>query len=168
MNAILQALLLIFFFLIKINCDCSIYAPILKGSECKNIYCKENEFWDGICLIDNPIVKLQWINYIIQIGKEEPSFFLPIKLSQESIIFISFEGNIIRTYRLNDELNNNENKYKNYTISNLKFLSGISLNFNKTNYPLICDINNCSIINFDLDMFISRKYSEICQFTINS
>ena len=168
MNSILQALLLVFIFLNKINCECGKDSPILKGNECKNTYCKENEFWDGTCLIDNPIVKLQWINYIIQIGKETPSFFLPIKLSQENIIFISFEEDIIHTYRLNDELNNNDNKYKNYTISHLNFLSGLSLNFNETNYPLICDVNICSIIYFDLDMYISREYSEVCQFTINS
>ena len=45
--------------------ECDINAPILTPTGCQLKYCSKNEFDSGACIIDNSIVKTQWLNDII-------------------------------------------------------------------------------------------------------
>ena len=63
------------FFIIKIlifiniiflsKCECDLNSPIYKNETCQLVYCTENEFQNGICYINNEIIKTQWLNNII-------------------------------------------------------------------------------------------------------
>ena len=46
------------------SCDERDY-PIYKNGKCQSIYCTESEFKNNICLIENEIIKTQWLNNII-------------------------------------------------------------------------------------------------------
>ena len=61
-------LMILFIFIINLsllNCDCQVDTPILKNSICQLIYCSEEDFKNGICLIKNEIIETQWLNNII-------------------------------------------------------------------------------------------------------
>ena len=47
------------------NCECQVDSPILKNNSCQLIYCSKEEFENEICLIDNEIIKIQWLNNLI-------------------------------------------------------------------------------------------------------
>ena len=47
------------------KCICDKDNPIKKNNNCQSIYCTENEFQSNICLIDNDIIKTQWLNNFI-------------------------------------------------------------------------------------------------------
>jgi hypothetical protein len=48
-----------------IKCDCPKDSPIEISGECKLQFCSESEFKNGICSIENEIVKTQWLNNFI-------------------------------------------------------------------------------------------------------
>ena len=45
--------------------ECNRTFPIFKNNECVSTYCTEEEFKTGDCIIDNPIIKSQWLTDII-------------------------------------------------------------------------------------------------------
>ena len=47
------------------KCYCPKDNPIKKNGECSSEFCTEDDFKNSICLIDNEIVKTQWLNNII-------------------------------------------------------------------------------------------------------
>ena len=61
--------LLLLFSIIKPSLsECSRDEPILKNGSCKLDYCPETDFISKKCIINNPIIKTQWLNKIITIG----------------------------------------------------------------------------------------------------
>ena len=61
-------LITIFIFSMKIifsDCNCDLNTPIKKNGECQLIYCTEEEYKNENCIIDNDIIKTQWLNSII-------------------------------------------------------------------------------------------------------
>ena len=50
--------------------NCERELPILKDGNCVLDYCTKQEFKDKVCVIDNQIVKTQWLNDIIWIGNQ--------------------------------------------------------------------------------------------------
>lgn len=50
--------------------NCTRKIPILKDGSCVLEYCTQYEFNKKICVIDNQIVKTQWLNDIIWIGDQ--------------------------------------------------------------------------------------------------
>ena len=42
--------------------ECEKETPIFKEGICQSIYCDENEFQNGDCIIKNSIIKTQWLN----------------------------------------------------------------------------------------------------------
>ena len=56
--------------IIKIKCECSKETPIKIGSNCLLQYCTEQQYKDKECIIDNQIIKTQWLNNIIRIGEK--------------------------------------------------------------------------------------------------
>ena len=54
--------------IIYINTECPRENPILYYGSCSNNFCSKNEFKTEACIIDNGIIKTQWVNNIIIIG----------------------------------------------------------------------------------------------------
>jgi len=70
----MKEIILYIFFIIKLvsGDECERDKPILKENECQLTYCTEKEYKNGICKIDNSIIKNQWLTNIIMIG--EPNY----------------------------------------------------------------------------------------------
>ena len=67
-KSIIFDLITILIFLIKISlseCNCDLNTPIKKSGTCQLIYCTEDEFKSEVCIIDNEIIKTQWLTNII-------------------------------------------------------------------------------------------------------
>ena len=81
-------------------------------------------------------------------------------LSQENIIFISFEDDLLCTYRLNNKIY--ENNLENFMFgssSTFTLITGLSLTFNNKEYPLICDKINCILIDFESEIIYTKEFS---------
>ena len=154
-NLIIIRILISLILLDKINSQCSKDNPIKKNSECVNEYCLESEFKDGICSIDNSIIKIQWLNKIISFGDENTFFFLSIKMSKNNFIFLSFDENEnVYIYDLTSAYqkyfnNEKEAKYKINNFNNVNYINGVNLKKGENEYILICDINNCALFDFE-------------------
>ena len=56
----------------KVLNDCTIEEPILlKNGDCVAQYCTEEQFKNEDCIIDNTIIKTQWLNNIIWVGNKD-------------------------------------------------------------------------------------------------
>ena len=44
------------------NQECPENTPIQTSGSCQSIYCNEDEFQNGDCIINNSIIKTQWLN----------------------------------------------------------------------------------------------------------
>ena len=65
----LSFFIIIYFEIIIVkSIDCPRNAPILSPEGCKMQYCSKNQFDSGKCIINNTIIKTQWLNNIIKIG----------------------------------------------------------------------------------------------------
>jgi len=64
-NLVLQICLMSFYLKSFSKCSCGRDNPIYKNELCQSIYCTEFEFKNNICLIENDIIKNQWLNNII-------------------------------------------------------------------------------------------------------
>ena len=59
----------LFFSIIKSSLtECSRDKPILKNGSCRLEYCSDLDFESKECIINNSIIKTQWINNIMLIG----------------------------------------------------------------------------------------------------
>ena len=68
--------------------------PILKDGKCLLIYCTEEEFAKNICVITNPVIKNQYVNYIPEIFKyEQPIYSTLGQINDEHLLFQSNLGN---------------------------------------------------------------------------
>ena len=65
--------------------------PILlkEGNVCVMRYCTEEDFKNNICIIDNVIIRTQWLNNIIIVGEENCRFTKIAKYSNGDMIAIS-------------------------------------------------------------------------------
>ena len=65
----LSFFIIIYFQIIIVkSIDCPRNAPILSPEGCKMQYCSKNQFDSGNYIINNTIIKTQWLNNIIKIG----------------------------------------------------------------------------------------------------
>ena len=68
----------IFLFLLmikkSINIECSRNESIWKDDKCQLTYCSDSDFESKKCIINNPIIKTQWLNNIIEIGEKNFRF----------------------------------------------------------------------------------------------
>ena len=173
-NLIIIRILISLILLDKINSQCSKDNPIKKNSECVNEYCLESEFKDGICSIDNSIIKIQWLNKIISFGDENTFFFLSIKMSKNNFIFLSFDENEnVYIYDLTSAYQkyfNNEKEayYKINNFNNANYINGVNLKKGENEYILICDINNCALFDFENNIINYQQQSIISQFNNNN
>ena len=49
--------------------ECNQSTPILKEENCQLVYCSDEEFNLGKCIINNTIIKTQWLNNILNVGE---------------------------------------------------------------------------------------------------
>ena len=74
--------------------ECSKDTPILKQNECILKYCTESEFINRNCIVNNNIIKTQWLNNIILIGDISYKYSYP---------YFDLDNNlIIATYPYDD------------------------------------------------------------------
>ena len=50
------------------NFECSVEEPILKNNICSLEYCSKEEYSNGVCIINNFIIRNQWLNDIISLN----------------------------------------------------------------------------------------------------
>ena len=85
----LQYLILLLRIINILGCE-SVHMPILKGDNCIEGICTEEEFKSEICKIDNDIIKTQWFNNIRFITEEEGFQYIDIvSTSNENLILMS-------------------------------------------------------------------------------
>ena len=69
MDIFIKLFFSLFIFFIKLFifycADCAIDNPIKTSNGCELKYCSKSEFDSGACKINNPIIKIQWLNDII-------------------------------------------------------------------------------------------------------
>ena len=66
--------------------SCNKTHPILKNDECLSIYCSEEEFNSSICIINNEIIKTQWLTNIMAISGTDYRHIHPFLTSKEDLI----------------------------------------------------------------------------------
>ena len=64
----------LFIFKLTFNLECNRTTPILKNGNCELIFCSEEEFKNEECIINNQIIKTQWLTNIIWIGEQNSRF----------------------------------------------------------------------------------------------
>ena len=80
-------LLIILFQIIKsINPPCNVTHPILKEGKCDSIYCSEEEFNSSKCIINNVIIKTQWLTRMISISDLNFSYINPVLTKNNDLI----------------------------------------------------------------------------------
>ena len=73
---------------------CEIDTPIYKNGTCQLIYCSEIEFKEGICSIENEVIKTQWLNNIILFNDRKYRYgSLAINSKGDLIVEFSTEEN---------------------------------------------------------------------------
>ena len=154
---LLMIFLYLFIFLIlEINNQCDKENPIRKNNNCQHIYCSEIEFQNGDCIIDNPIIKTQWLNKLIYLGDNIINMLTIIEMPNNNIYFLSskWEANTdyFYIYRLESsgEINYNEN--------NNNFKKILISSFTVGGYIESFEINAVGLI---ID---NKEYIFVCQF----
>ena len=68
--------------------ECDIENPILlTNGTCVSQYCSKEDFIKNNCIIDNKIIKIQWMNNIIMIGENKFRYQNLVKFSNGDLIF---------------------------------------------------------------------------------
>ena len=81
--------------------------PILKNGKCSLIYCTKEEYENNICIISNPKIKTQYINYFPPINKNtQPLYSTLGQLNNDDLLF---ESNIGIPYSVRNIYHLNEN-----------------------------------------------------------
>ena len=72
----LKIIIILTFLICSIISVCNRNNPILKNNQCVSIYCTEEQFKTGECIIDEPITKTQWLNNIIKFENTNGDIYL--------------------------------------------------------------------------------------------
>ena len=78
-----------FFLFLQQTCKgltCDKTRPILKDNTCDSIYCTKEEFISTTCIINNDIIKTQWLTNIIEITDIYNRFIHPFLTSNNDLI----------------------------------------------------------------------------------
>ena len=87
----------------EINNQCDKETPIRKiDNNCYITYCTESEFQNGDCIIDNPIIKTQWLNKLIYLGDYIIDIMSVLEMPNNNIFFLSslMDQEYLYIYRL--------------------------------------------------------------------
>ena len=134
--------------------------PILKNGKCSLIYCTKEEYENNICIISNPKIKTQYINYFPQINKStQPLYSTLGQLNNDDILFESNVGipySVRNIYYLNENargyyedkpnkiINLNSSLYSTYSNGALFMLNKSKIFMKLSNYESLelHDIDN--------------------------
>ena len=83
----------IYLFNYSLSIECPRDRPILKNNECKSIYCTLQEFENNNCIISNPFIKSQWLDYIHTFSSNEISQVWAISDSKGDLFLIGQKFN---------------------------------------------------------------------------
>ena len=157
--------------------ECNRSYPILKNNQCLSIYCTDEEFKTGECIIDEPITKVKWLNNIIKFEKTNGElFFFSESLYFKKIIFSTSSSNNNERIFYGIYFENNDNKYifknndtyeqyikKRYNKnSNLELinpqmhlihLQPTAYYYRQVNYIILIGTQNSSIELFDINNY---------------
>ena len=154
------------------NEECLKSIPIYKNGGCSNDYCTEDEFKNGDCIINNSIIKTQWLNKIISFGDNEITKFITIEMPNKDIFLLGTQNTpeYIYIYGLKSSgepyYNENNKNYKEIIISYgyyLKSINGVGLIINNHQYILICLIDydqndSCELIDLENNNIAYNEY----------
>ena len=70
----------------SINPSCNITHPILKGGKCNSVYCSKADFNSSKCIINNEIIKTQWLTRIILISDLNFRYISPVLTKNNDLI----------------------------------------------------------------------------------
>ena len=110
-------------FIYSLSYKCNKTYPILKNNECVSIYCNEEQFKRGECIIDNPITKKQWLTNIIIFENTNGDISLCADLNSnyENLIFETTSSNneerIFYAIRYDEEMYIFRNENDKYFLS---------------------------------------------------
>jgi len=85
-HSLIYKLIFIFQLTLYIKCDCNKTHPILKNNECDSIYCSPEDYNSHICIINNSIAKIQWLNNIISISELNYRYIHPFLTKNKDLI----------------------------------------------------------------------------------
>ena len=139
----IQLLLFLFFnFSLQEIIECPKNTPIKYQDECSLKYCAESEYLNGNCIVNNDVIKTQWLNNIILIGDISYKYSIP---------YFDINNNlIIATYPYDDDIENE--------IYLSRIFYGIQKNGRPLFYDKISDFQSRKIYN--LSTIIPKKISE--------
>ena len=72
---------------------CEKEKPIFKENECVSVYCNEDQFKSGECLVNNPIMKTNWLNKIITFENTNGDLYLSVNDDSNKLIFVTTLSN---------------------------------------------------------------------------
>ena len=153
-----------------LNEICEKEKPILKGDQCQNIFCPEIEYINGVCQVSNSIIKTQWLsNIFFNYNEKNVDSFSLIKLKSNDIITIAFDS-YDRKIIYQDKYSTSD--YNPFKIDNWKqingsypfnILNGVLLNINNIEYPLICDVSSCELIDIENEEHYFKSLTDMCE-----
>ena len=121
-------------------------SPLLKGSTCKET-CSQTEIKSGTCIVDNEIIKTQWLNNIIYITPESYRY-INIALTESNSIYI-----VVSSY--------NKNNYRYlYILNNEGYGFFQGENNQKTPFKIIQINDNSKAGRFESNAFTIKKYTQ--------
>ena len=163
MNIKLLVKVLFFILLInKIRSECPKDKPIFFNDSCEDRYCTKEEFDNETCIINNEIVKIQWLNSIISLEKDMINAILSINSLNNELIFISstFESEEAEIERASKRyiyslkstgtefyLDEDGDDFKSMYSKSFASLNGVNLKIQNKEYLFICSIQECQIID---------------------
>ena len=145
------------------NQECPKNEPIYTSDDrCQNIYCNENDFQNGDCIINNSIIKIQWLNKLIFLGE---NYFIinSLKMPNNDIFIILYnyyETEKIYIYGLKSSgevyFNDNEENIREInSLINTNYINSAGLIINNKQYIFICETDDeendviCQIIDYE-------------------
>ena len=148
--------------ILEINNECSKEEPIYTSDGCQIIYCDEDEFQNGDCIIDNSIMKIQWLNKINLFGNND-ILINSIEMPNNDIFFIcsDYTTETIYIYGLKSSgeayFNDNEENFREINLNSLidtDYINSVGLIIDNKQYIFICTtdenvISHCQIIDYE-------------------
>jgi len=69
-----------------IRSDCNKTHPILKNNKCDSIYCSQQDYNSSVCIVNNAIIKIQWLTNIIPISNLKFRYIHPFLTKNKDLI----------------------------------------------------------------------------------
>ena len=86
---LLKSIIIVVFLIHSIFSECDKNSPILKNNQCVSIYCTEEQFQTGECVVDEPITKTKWLNNIFKYENTNGDIYLSSDPLEKRILMFS-------------------------------------------------------------------------------